>query len=165
LWVVTNQQPMDPRRMERQARRMKWVNVPMRFVVGLPFKTPLSSRLMLLSYTGRKTGRAYRQPISYVAYGDTLLTPGGGRWKLSLREGEPVTIRLRGRDVTARPEFVRDADEVDRLLRHMLERSPRLSSFVPFMGRDGTIDRAKLENALGHGFCIVRWHLGAHVPT
>jgi deazaflavin-dependent oxidoreductase (nitroreductase family) len=151
--------PVDAARLQRRARRMKRVNVPMRLVLGLPFPTPLSSRLMLLFFTGRKTGRSYRQPISYVRDGDVLLTPGGGKWKLNLRADEPVTIRLRGRDVTARPEFVRDADEVDTLLRHMMTRNPRLTSFVPFIGRDGVIDRGQLQTALDHGFCIMRWHL------
>jgi deazaflavin-dependent oxidoreductase (nitroreductase family) len=162
---MTEQSQLDPARMERQARRMKRINVPMRFVLGLPFKTPLSSRLMLLHHTGRKTGRAYRQPVSYVPDGDTLLTPGGGRWKLNLRDGEPVRVRLRGRDVTARPEFVRDPDEVDRLLHHMMAHSPRLASFVPFIDRSGTIDRSKLETALSHGFCLVRWHLDQRVSS
>jgi hypothetical protein len=34
---------------------------------------------MLISFTGRKTGKAYRQPVSYVQQGKTLLTPGGGK--------------------------------------------------------------------------------------
>lgn len=34
---------------------------------------------MLISFAGRKTGKAYRQPVSYVRHGDTLLTPGGGK--------------------------------------------------------------------------------------
>jgi hypothetical protein len=29
---------------------------------------------MLVSFTGRKTGKAYQQPVSYVQQGDTLLT-------------------------------------------------------------------------------------------
>jgi len=150
---------MAPDRLEQRARMMKGVNVPMRAVLGLPFKTPLSRRLMLVSYTGRKTGQAYRQPVSYVRDGEMLLTPGGGKWKLNLREGDQVRLRLEGRDVLARPELVRDVDEVDRLLQQMMTKNPRLASFVPFIEGDGMIDRAKLEAALGHGFCVVRWHL------
>jgi deazaflavin-dependent oxidoreductase (nitroreductase family) len=156
---MSQSSPIDAGRLKRRARRMRRVNVPMRVVLGLPFPTPLSGKLMLLQVTGRKTGRVYRQPVSYVRDGDIMLTPGGGKWKLNLRPGEPVTIRLRGRDVTARPDLVRDPDEVDGLLRHMLARNPRLTSFVPFIGRDGVIDRAMLQDALDHGFCIVRWHL------
>src|SRR5262249_33315097 len=120
---------------------------------------PLSSRLMLVFLTGRKTGRAYRQPVSYVRDADTLLTPGGGKWKLNLRAGDPIRIRLAGRDVSARPQFVRDPDEVDRLLHYMMSRNPRLTSFVPFIDRNGTIDPQQLEQAIRHGFCIVRWQV------
>lgn len=105
------------------------------------------------------TGRAYRQPVSYVPEGDTLLTPGGGRWKLNLREGEPIRIRLRGRDVLARPEFIRNVDEVERLLHKMMALNPRITSFVPFLGRDGSLDRGLMEAAIGHGFSIVRWRV------
>src|SRR5262249_35272909 len=88
-----------------QARLMSILNVFMRPVLRLPFATPLAKRLMLISFTGRKTGKEYQQPVSYVQQGDTLLTPGGGKWKLNLREDQPVRIRLRGQDVFARPEF------------------------------------------------------------
>jgi deazaflavin-dependent oxidoreductase (nitroreductase family) len=136
---------------------MRMVNVPMRLLLRIPFKTPLNRRLMLLSFTGRKTGRAYRQPVSYVAEGDSLLTPGGGRWKLNLREDQSVEIRLRGRRVRARPEFVRNAEEVERIVRKMMTVNPRMTSFVPFIGRDGQVDRAMMVSAIGKGFCIVRW--------
>ncbi len=48
------------------------VNVRMRAALRLPFATPLSGNLMLVSYTGRKTGKAYRQPVSYVRDGYVL---------------------------------------------------------------------------------------------
>jgi hypothetical protein len=92
------------------ARFMRVINLPMRQLLRLPFQTPLSRRLMLLSFTGRRTGRQYRQPVSYVPDGDTLLT---------------------------------------------------LTSFVPFVGKDRQIDHDQLRAAVGYGFSIVRWHLGA----
>jgi hypothetical protein len=138
---------------------MRLVNVPMRRVLSLPIETPISRRLMLLHFTGRKTGRAYRQPVSYVADGDTLLSPGGGNWKRNLRDGEAIWVRLRGRERRARPEFIRDPLEVERLLRTMMASNPRMTSFVPFVGADGRIDRRSLSEAVAHGCCIVRWHL------
>jgi hypothetical protein len=147
------------RAQRRQARIMRMVNIPMRRLLQLPFETPLSRRLMLLFLTGRRTGKSYRQPVSYVADGQTLLSPGGGNWKLNLREGQPIRVRLQGRDVQARPEFVDEPGEVERLLEKMLAINPRLTSFIPFIGPHGQIDRAKLAAAVAHGFCIVRWHL------
>lgn len=152
-----DQSAMSPGR--RQARIMRMVNVPMRRLLALPFPTPINRRLLLLTFTGRKTGRVYRQPVSYVPDGDTLLTPAGGRWKLNLREGEAVRMRLRGRKVLARPEFIRDVNEVERLLRRMTASNPRTASFIPWMGRDGKIDRAKLRAAVDYGFAIIRWHI------
>ena len=136
------------------------LNVPMRVLLDLPFPTPLSGRLMLISFMGRKTGKAYRQPVSYVQEGDTLLTPGGGRWKLNLRDGQPVRIRLRGRDVLARPELIEDPGEIEHLLAVMAAANPSVNAFVGIPKRlDGRLDRGRLETAVSHGFRIVRWHL------
>ena len=146
-------------RMRRQARVMGFVNIVMRRLLALPFRTPLSRRLMLLTITGRKTGRIYRQPVSYVRDGQTLLTPGGGRWKLNLREDQPIPIRLEGKDRHARPELVRDPEEIAPLLTTMMTVNPRISRFVPFIDSDGNIDPARLAVAADHGFCIVRWRL------
>lgn len=149
-----------------QARVMGVLNVPMRALLGLPFATPLSGRLMLVSYTGRKTGKRYRQPVSYVRQGGTpggvLLTPGGGNWKWNLQGGQLVHLRLRCRDVVARPELVGDPDEVERLLEAMAAANPSVSAFVGVpKGPDGRLDRARLEEALHHGFRVVRWQLDA----
>jgi hypothetical protein len=138
---------------------MGLINVPMRILLRLPFPTPLSRSLMLVSLTGRKTGKRYQQPVSYVPDGDTLLTPGGGKWKLNLQEDRPVPIRWRGREALARPELIKDAAEVERLLRLMMAVNPRVTAFVPVLGSDGQIDRSKVEAAVGYGFRIVRWHL------
>jgi F420H(2)-dependent quinone reductase len=133
------------------------VNVPMRLILSLRTATPPGKRLMLVYLTGRKSGRHYRQPISYIRDGETLLTPGGGKWKLNLVDGEPTHIRLRGEDILLRAELVRDADEVERLLGVMSAKNPMVSRFVPLPKREGHYDRERLELAIRHGFCIVRW--------
>lgn len=158
-------EPVPATRMRRQARLMRIVNVPMRRLLKLPFPTPLGRRLMLLTYTGRRSGKVYQQPVSYVPDGETLLSPGGGRWKLNLSSEQPIRIRLQGRDRRAVPELVREPAEVNRLLRTMLAANPRLASFVPVVGADRQVDQAKLANAVNHGFCIVRWHLDEPGPS
>jgi hypothetical protein len=143
-----------------QATAMRLVNIPMRGFLGLPFDTPLGGRLMLVFLTGRTTGKSYRQPVSYVRQDSTLLTPGGGRWKLNLRENEPTRLRLRGQDILARPELVSDPDEIERLLEIMVDVNPRVRSFIGIPKTpDGRLDRARLETAIKYGFRIVRWRL------
>lgn len=172
--MTSSQSPVAGRtgRPARQARIMRAANVPMRAILGLPFPTPLSRNLMLLHYTGRKTGNAYRQPVSYardssdVSEGTVLLTPGGGKWTLSLAGGRPVRLRLRGREVPARPELITEAGEVDRLFGVIARENPRAARFVP-IPRDasGHFDPQALGVALRHGFCIVRWHVPANYDT
>ena len=146
--------------MRRRARIMRAVNVPMRAVLGLPFPTPLSGNLMLISYTGRKTGKAYRQPVSYARDGEMLLTPGGGRWTLNLEGGRPARVRRRGRDVPARAELVTDPAAVERLLGVITRENPRAARFIPIPRLpDGRLEPEALDAALRHGFSIVRWHL------
>ena len=142
-----------------QAQLMRIVNVPMRAVLGLPFPTPLGARLMLVHLTGRRSGRHYRQPVSYVHHGDALLTPGGGNWKLNLLDGQPVNVRLRGHDITVRPDLVSDVDQIETLLGVLVAKNQRSASFIR-IPRDasGNFDHATLENAVFHGFRIVRWH-------
>lgn len=143
-----------------QAHVMGMVNVPMRVLLGLPFPTPLSGRLMLVSFTGRKTGKSYRQPVSYVQDGNTLLTPGGGKWKWNLKEDQPVKLRLRGQDTMAQPELITDPDEIERLLEVMVAANPSVNAFVGVpRGPDGRLERSCLETAVRYGFRIVRWHL------
>src|ERR1700722_11699417 len=145
----------------RQARMMRGGNGPMRAVLSLPFPTPLSANLMLIAYTGVKSGKAYRQPVSYARDGETLLTPGGGRWTLNLKGGREVTLRLRGRNVPARADLVSDPAEVERLLGVIAVGNPRATRFIPLPRRpDGRLEPDALAAAIGHGFCIVRWHLG-----
>jgi F420H(2)-dependent quinone reductase len=140
---------------------MRIINVPMRRLLEAPFPTPLGSRLMLVYLTGRRTGRHYRQPVSYVRHQDTLLTPGGGNWKLNLIEGQPVRIRirLRGRDITARPELVSDLDQIQKLLGVLVAKNPRSTSFIRIpQNPSGQFDPTALENAVRYGFRVVRWH-------
>jgi hypothetical protein len=145
----------------RQARIMRAVNVPMRAALSLPFRTPLSANLMLVAYTGVKSGKAYRQPVSYARDGETLPTPGGGRWTLNLKGGREVTLRLRGRNVPARADLVSDPAEVERLLGVIAVGNPRATRFIPLPRRpDGRLEPDALAAAIKHGFRIVRWHLG-----
>jgi hypothetical protein len=150
---------MDARAAARRRRVMRVANVPMRAVLSLPFPTPLSGRLMLLEYTGHKTGKRYRQPLSYVRADDVLLTPGGGIWTRSLAGGRTVLVRIGGRRVQLRPELVSDPAEVNKLLTRMAALNPALVRFVPLpRAADGTFEPEPLRVALAHGFRIVRWH-------
>ncbi|MGH8997668.1 MAG: nitroreductase/quinone reductase family protein, partial [Acidimicrobiales bacterium] len=112
--------------------------------------------------TGRKTGRHYRQPVSYVRHDGVLLTPGGGNWKRNLKPGESVRLHLDGRDETAVAEIVTDPETAADMLTVMISANPAVTRFSGIgLEADGRPDRHRLGQALEHGFAIVRWHLDA----
>lgn len=162
----TSTPPAQPlgRRIPAPAWRM--INRFMRAILGLPFPTPLGKRLMLVSLTGRKTGRHWRQPVSYVRHDGVLLTPGGGNWKRNLNPGEPVRLHINGRDQTATPEIVTDPDTAADLLAAMIVANPAVTRFSGFgLDADGRPDRHRLDQALQHGFAVIRWHLEPAHPA
>ena len=126
----------------------------------------MGRRLILLSYTGRKTGKSYTIPVSYVEQGDELLIPGGGAWKKNLENGLAVGIRLRGRERRANPEIIRDPNEVEELITFMMAANPAVSRFIGVPKRtDGRPDREKLDEAVRGGFALVRLYLDPESPT
>jgi hypothetical protein len=65
----------------------------------------LSDRLLLITVTGRRSGRIFTIPVSYVERDGRLLiqpsAPERKLWWRNLRgDGAPVQVRLRGRDRT-----------------------------------------------------------------
>ena len=143
----------------------RMINRFMRAVVGLPFPTPLGKRLMLVDLTGRKTGRRWRQPVSYVRHDGVLLTPGGGNWKRNLKPGEPVRLHVNGRDQIATPELVTEPDAASDWLAVMIAANPTVTRFSGIgLDAGGRPDRQRLDRALQHGFAVVIWHLDQPKP-
>ena len=79
-----------------------------------------------------KSGKAYRQPVSYARDGETLLTPAAGGGRSNLKDGRQVRLRLRGRDVSARADLVsRPGRGRTAAGRHRRSGNPRAMRFIP----------------------------------
>ena len=65
-----------------------------------PLHALMSSSVLLLTYKGRRSGRIYTTPVSYVREGEEVLLVAarGHSWWRNLRGGAPVRVRIRGRD-------------------------------------------------------------------
>jgi len=104
-------------------------NNPQKFLNRV-FKPLLCSRLhflvshglMLITVTGRKTGKSYTTPVAYHQEGSLVTFFSGGHlaWVKNVQGGAPVTLRLRGKEVSglARP-CPEDQDTRQRLLKKM----------------------------------------------
>jgi len=101
----------------------------MRVVLRSPLHGLVSRGLMLLTVTGRTSGRSYTFPVQYAEDDGTLLVLAGRAttksWWRNVREPSPVRIRLRGRDVAGTARVVQDPEEIARGLAAYVRRFPR----------------------------------------
>ena len=79
-------------------------------ILRSPFHWLLSPGLMLVTVTGRRTGRRYTIPVGYQRDGETLavMVSEARRksWWRNYLEPAPLELRLRGRKLQGRAEVV-----------------------------------------------------------
>ena len=130
-----------------------------RFFLAGPLHRLMSRNLLLVSFSGRVTGRSYKTPVSYVRDGGDLLIPGGGKWWKNLAAG-PVSVRLKGewRRVTA--QVISDREVMAESLARMIDLKPIVSLFTGIRrGPDRLPDPESLDRERKRGFVVVRLHL------
>lgn len=138
-------------------RRQRFLNAVVAAALRSPLHGITSNRLLLITVTGRKSGRSYTVPVGYVEDAGVLLIGTAAGWRKNLRPGVPVTIRLRGRDCLAQADVVTDEEGAARLYRSILHRNPIHGRFAGIgIAPDGGPDRADLRRALAHGAAVVR---------
>lgn len=133
-------------------------------LMGLLLRSPahglLSSRLLTITVTGRKTGRKYKIPVGYVEHEGALLVGTSAKWHRNLRADTPVRVRFRGRDRPARSEVITDEDQLTAFYRVILPQNPVHGRFVGIgLEPDGEPNRADLRRAMGSGLAVVRLRL------
>ena len=75
-----------------------YVNSAMKFVLRSPVHTMVSKSILLITFTGRKSGKTYTTPVSYSQSGDHVYVFTHANWWVNLSNGAPVTLRIRGLD-------------------------------------------------------------------
>jgi deazaflavin-dependent oxidoreductase (nitroreductase family) len=92
----------------------KVVNLVMKRVLRSP-KAKIGDQILLLTFTGRKSGKPYTTPIGYRKLDDrTLVLFTDSPWYKNLRGGAPVKVLLKGRERTG---WAVADDDVDTLVR------------------------------------------------
>jgi deazaflavin-dependent oxidoreductase (nitroreductase family) len=95
-------------------------NPLMKAILRSPLHRLVSEELLLLTFTGRKSGRQYTTPVGYTRDGDSLLLTTESPWQRNLRGGADVVVRLQGRRLRARAEVDDDPLAMARLLQREL---------------------------------------------
>lgn len=83
-----------------------FVNKTMKFVLRSPAHGMVSKTILLITFTGRKSGKTYTTPVSYSQDGEQVHIFTHADWWKNLRSGMPVTLRIRGREYQGLPEPV-----------------------------------------------------------
>jgi hypothetical protein len=125
-------------------------------VLRSPLHSLMSRRLMLVSFRGRKSGRYFTTPISYVQNGETLLLGVGGPWWRNLAGGVPVQVRLRGRTRAGHAEATTDEARVMEAYQTILRRNPTQARFMGITAAtDGRPEKQSVAEALQRGAAVV----------
>lgn len=103
----------------------RMANIAMKPLLQSPLHHLVSGRLMLISFTGRRTGKIYTTPVEYQRQGDTVLlfTQKDRQWWKNLEGGAPVTIWLRGQELRGKADISITAESVYLGLKSMYPRS------------------------------------------
>jgi hypothetical protein len=88
----------------------------------------MSKDVMLITFTGRRSGRSYTTPVSYVREGQAVrcFTGSDIPWWRNLRGGASVSLRIRGKDQQGHAEAIRgETKRIVDALGAFLTRLPR----------------------------------------
>jgi deazaflavin-dependent oxidoreductase (nitroreductase family) len=131
-----------------------WFNPITTWIMRSPLHGFVSKNMMLITYTGRKSGQQYTTPVNYLQIsnnGKTTLYTTSYRdrvWWRNLRGGAQVILRLRGRDLSAHAQVVEMQEQVAQELEVYLRQSPNLGRYLGVsMDEDGTPDVEDLQRA------------------
>jgi hypothetical protein len=119
-----------PLKTKMKVREM-WFNPIMKWLIRSPFHGFFSKSMLVIGYTGRKSGKRFDTPVNYVRDGnDLLITSYRSRtWWRNMLGGAPVTVWLAGKQIQSSAEAYTDPAEVIRYLQAYLDHVPQQARY------------------------------------
>ena len=134
------------------------INAGMRLLLRSPLHGLVSRSLMLITFTGRVTGRTYTTPVRYIRVGTTIrwFTSRDAKWWPNLKHDPTVVLRMRGRDVICTARVIDDDPATVReLLAGYLAQFPGDAVYHDVgLTKDGTPLPADLDRAASHSLVV-----------
>lgn len=101
------------------------LNPLMSLLLRSPLHFLVSDSLMLITFTGRKSGREYTTPVGYHEYGDGIVVFTHNDWWKNLKGGVEVTLRIAGERRVGLASPIQDPDRVaDYILAFIADHGP-----------------------------------------
>ena len=109
-----------------------WFNPMMVWLLKSPLHGMISRGVMLVSVTGRKSGKMISTPTNYLRDGTTLwvISWRDRKWWRNLRGGAKVRVLLAGRSVEGRGQVIEDEVAVAHSLFDYYRRVPQYAKYV-----------------------------------
>ena len=98
------------------------INPFVSMILRSPLHRLLSNSVLLLTFTGRKTGKQFTIPVGYTREGDTLTLFSSYSWWKNLRGDGRVAMHLQGRERTGRAEVIEESAAVVKAVEHLIEK-------------------------------------------
>lgn len=131
-------------------------NLP-KLILRSPLHGIMSKKVLLLSFMGRKSGKRYTLPLSYVQTGDTLLLGTQTPWWKNLLGGARVTARVQGKNVTGTAEVMTDEAGMREAYHTILTIYPGYGRFINVsLEPDGYPSQAAVADARARGLVVIR---------
>ncbi len=125
----------------QQNERMAWL-------LRSPHHNKVSDRILLLSFTGCKSGKVYSTPVSYMQEADNIIVFTDSPWWKNLLGGAKVGLVLRGEEKEAYAVPVIDPQEVADGLRRLAHKdADDTKYFGVTLDADGQPNEAQLVRA------------------
>jgi F420H(2)-dependent quinone reductase len=126
---------------------IRLLNPVMRLLLRSPFHRLASRQFMLLTVTGRKSGRTYTVPVGRHQSGGTMVVYAAGGWRHNLRGGAPVRVVLDGVERAGYAELEEDPDRVAQAYKTRLDElgvgEARTLGLKVNAGRSPTVEEIK----------------------
>jgi deazaflavin-dependent oxidoreductase (nitroreductase family) len=122
-------------------------------IASLLLRTPgvssgIGRRLIIITVTGRKTGKKYSVPVSYTRHDGAVLFGTQFAWARNMRTGDPVEVILRGKRRQADVQVISDEEGVVTMYDVICRDNHQFARFNNIsLGPDGTPSPGDLHQA------------------
>lgn len=128
---------------------MPVMDVFVRALLRSPLHGILSKTMLLLSYTGCKSGKRYQIPLGYRRDGDTITLVAGNPWWVNVRGGAAVTLWLAGAEARGFAVPVVEKRQAANALTAFIEKLPSMAGMYDVtLTQDRRPDPASVEAAV-----------------
>ncbi|MGI9061358.1 MAG: nitroreductase/quinone reductase family protein [Ktedonobacteraceae bacterium] len=150
---------VDTSRQARQAPP-KFINSLIVLLLRSPLHGMVSKSLMLLTFTGRKSGKQFTIPIGYTRQRDTVNVFTDHGWWKNLLSNTAVTLTIKGKKFQGTAEVEHDNTELiaAEMLAFLKLHKGAARAYGVKIDANGEPELATVQEA-SHRFTLIRIHL------